>query len=69
MERALNNAAVIVLSVLLLSPCVSWSAVEVIQEAAHDVSPPLRTIPTDALNAPTISTASCCLLSAMPARS
>lgn len=51
MERALNNAAVIVLSVLLLSPCVSWSAVEVIQEAAHDVSPPLRTIPTEALNA------------------
>ena len=51
MERALNNAAVIVLSVLLLSPCFSWSAVEVIQEAAHDVSPPLRTIPTGALNA------------------
>jgi len=47
----LKNATVIVLSGLLLSPCVSSSAVEVIQEAAHDVSPPLRSIPTDALNA------------------
>src|SRR6266481_4656876 len=48
-EHALKNATVIALSVLLLSPCVSWSAVEVIQEAAHDVSPPLLSIPTDAL--------------------
>src|SRR6266566_857814 len=51
MERALKNATLIVLNGLLLCPCVSWSAVEVIQEAAHDVSPPLRSIPTDALNA------------------
>jgi hypothetical protein len=49
-EHALKSATVIVLSVLLVAPCVSWSAVEVIQEAAHDVSPPLRSIPTDALN-------------------
>jgi uncharacterized membrane protein len=47
----LKNATLIVLSVLLLSPTFSSSAVEVIQEAAHDVSPPLRSIPTDALNA------------------
>ena len=51
MERTLKNVTLILLSGLLLSPCVSWSAVEVIQEAAHDVSLPLRDIPTDALNA------------------
>jgi hypothetical protein len=50
-ERALKNATVIVFSVLLVAPCVSRSAVEVIQEAAHDVSPPLLSISTDALNA------------------
>jgi hypothetical protein len=50
-EHALKNTTVIGLCALLLSPCVSSSAVEVIQEAAHDVSPPLLSIPTDALNA------------------
>jgi hypothetical protein len=50
-ERTLKNSTPIGLCVLLLSPCASWSAVEVIQEAAHDVSPPLHSIPVDALNA------------------
>src|SRR5258708_8843339 len=49
-EHTLKSATVSVLSVLLVVPCVSWSAVEVIQEAAHDVSPVLRSIPTGALN-------------------
>jgi len=36
---------------LLLSPSASWAAAEVIQEAAHDTSPPLVSIPADQLNA------------------
>ena len=51
MERTLKNVRLIVLSGLLLSPYVSWSAVEVIEEAAHDVSPPLLSIPAEELNA------------------
>jgi hypothetical protein len=51
MERPLRRAASLILSALLLSPPVSWSAVEVIQASAHDVSPALRSIPIKALSA------------------
>lgn len=45
----MKRAAVSMLCGLLLSPSISWAAVELIQETAHDTSPPLRSIPTDAL--------------------
>src|ERR1700756_3485086 len=43
------KATAVLLSLLLLPPAVGWAAVEVIPEAAHDVSPPLRSIPMDQL--------------------
>ena len=47
----MKNATLRVLCALLVYPSISWSAVEVIQETAHDTSPPLRSISTGALNA------------------
>ncbi len=51
MRNPLTAFAHLGLSGLLLSPAVAWSDVEVIPEIAHDVSPPLRSIPAESLNA------------------
>jgi hypothetical protein len=50
-ERTLKNATLTALGVLLMSPSLVWSAVEVIPESGHAVSPPLRSIRAKALNA------------------